>query len=354
MKVAVVGAAGFVGGELLRILLQHPEVEEVTGTSRSQGGRPIAEVHPSIAALTEGALVDVGPATAARGRDVVFLALEHGESSRVMREVLDAGPGLVIDLAADFRLRDRALRERFYGPPPAPDLGEPFVYGLADILGAELRGARAIAVPGCFATAAALALWPLAGAALTAPPVLFAITGSSGGGGRPRLQAHHPFRAHNVFAYGVFGHRHEAEIAEYWRAWTGPNGAARTRRHGAAGTERNGAAPRLAVHAGPFVRGIYLTLHARVADGARAAERYPEAYAGRRFVRVVGEPPELTHVVGTNTALLHVAAEGVEIQAMVAIDNLVKGAAGQAVQAMNLALELPEDAGLRLAGAFPC
>lgn len=345
MKVAVVGAAGFVGGELLRLLAGHPEVEDVLATSRSQAGRPVAEVHPALAEVAVGAFAGLDPVEAARGRDVVFTALEHGASSRVMRELLAAAPGLVVDLAADFRVADPALHERFYGPHPAPDLVGRFAYALADVAGTALAGARALAVPGCFATAAQLALWPLgralaAGADLTAPPTLFAITGSSGGGREPRPAAHHPLRAHNVFAYGVLGHRHEAEVVERWRAWTG--GA-------------DGAGPRLLVHAGPFVRGIYLTLHARLAGGAAAAAAgYAAAYAGRPFVRVQDAPPELTHAVGTNTAFLHAAAAPGELQVMVAIDNLVKGAAGQAVQAMNLALALPEDAGLRRAGPWPC
>lgn len=338
MKVAVVGAAGFVGGELLRILAHHPAVTALTATSRSRAGDPIAAAHPGLASLLSGAFEDLEPGRAARGRDVVFLALEHGESARVMGGVLAAEPGLIVDLAADFRVRDPALRERFYGAHPATELQPCFVYGLADVVGEGLRGARAIAVPGCFATAAALALEPLSRIELAAPPVLFAITGSSGGGVRPRAEAHHPYRAHNVFAYGVLGHRHEAEIVETWRGWTG----------------RNGAGPRLAVHAGPFVRGIYLTLHARIAPGVDATARYRTTFAGRRFVRVLDRPPELTHVLGTNDALVHAVQADGEVQAMVAIDNLVKGAAGQAVQAMNLALGLPEDAGLRLAGAFPC
>jgi N-acetyl-gamma-glutamyl-phosphate reductase common form len=338
MRVAVVGAAGFVGGELLRILLQHPEIEEITATSRSQAGRPIAEAHPSLATLTDDRFADLEPQEAARARDVVFLALEHGESSLIAPAIFDAQPGLVVDLAADFRIHDRGLRERHYGTHAAADLQQGFRYALADVEGEALRGARALAVPGCFATAAALALWPLAGAALEAPPVLFAITGSSGGGGRLRAEAHHPIRAHNIFAYGVFSHRHEAEIAERWRTWTGANGAA----------------PRLAVHAGPFVRGIYLTLHARASGAEALVPRYAQAFANRPFVRVVDQPPQLTHVIGTNTAAIHAAATGDEIAVMVAIDNLVKGAAGQAVQAMNLALGLPEDAGLRFAGAFPC
>jgi N-acetyl-gamma-glutamyl-phosphate reductase len=263
----------------------------------------------------------------------------------VAADVLGAGPRLVVDLAADFRIADPARREAHYGAHPAPDLQREFRYALADVESDALRGARALAAPGCFATAAALALWPLASAELAQPPALFAITGSSGGGAKLRETAHHPFRAHNVFGYGVFSHRHEAEIAERWAEWTGAP---------AGGSGGTAALPRLTVHAGPFVRGIYLTLHARLAGAARAAGRYAEAYAGRPFVRITEAPPELTHVIGTNEARIHAAAADGEILVMVAIDNLVKGAAGQAVQAMNLALGLPEDEGLRLAGAFPC
>jgi N-acetyl-gamma-glutamyl-phosphate reductase len=270
----------------------------------------------------------------------VFLALEHGESSRIAGEIFATDPGLVLDLAGDFRVRDAALRERYYGADLAPVLRSRFVYGLADVCGESMRGARAIAVPGCFATAAALALYPLARADLTAAPALFAITGSSGAGVSPKATTHHPARAHNVFAYGVLGHRHDAEITEQWRGWTG----------------QSGPAPRLVAHAGPFVRGIYLTLHARLEQGGALAASYQSTYAGRPFVRVRPAAPELTHVVGTNDALIYAKAsdDGTELQVSVAIDNLVKGAAGQAVQAMNLALGLGETAGLRSAGIYPC
>lgn len=338
MNVVVIGGAGFVAGELLRLLLQHPRVSSVGATSRSRAGARFADVHPAVAPLSEEAFSDDAPGRAATGRDVVFLALEHGESSHVMAEVVAAAPGLVVDLSADFRLADPALHERWYGPrAPAPI---EFAYALADILGARLAGARGLAVPGCFATAAQLALWPLASRIDGVPPVLFAVTGSSGGGSRPRAAAHHPSRASNLWAYAPFAHRHEAEIAERWREWAGP--AAEP--------------PRLLVHAGPFVRGIHLTLHAWVDDAAEAARAYAGSYAGRPFVRVLDAPPELAHVVGTNEARLHALAhpEGGELHVTVAIDNLLKGAAGQAVQAMNLALGLPETAGLVLAGAYPC
>ena len=230
-----------------------------------------------------------------------------------------------------------------------PTLVSRFRYGLADVLGAELGGAAAIAAPGCFATAAQLALYPLARAGVDVRPSLFAVTGSSGAGSRPRDTTHHPNRAQNLFAYSVLSHRHEAEVLQSWREWTG----------------RADAPVRLMAHSGPFVRGIYLTLHAFLPPGARdgngaprggAAQWFRDAYAGRAFVRMLDAPPELTHAVGTNYALIHAAesADGREIQVSIAIDNLVKGAGGQAVQAMNLALRLNECAGLTAPPAFPC
>jgi N-acetyl-gamma-glutamyl-phosphate/LysW-gamma-L-alpha-aminoadipyl-6-phosphate reductase len=347
VKVAVVGAAGYAGGELLRLLLQHRDVTECLATSRSQAGKAVGEAHPGLAAVTGARFSGATPGEAARGRDVVFLCLEHGESSRVAAEVFEAGPGLVVDLAADFRVRDLRLYERYYGAHPAPELVHRFRYGLADVVGCRLKGATAIASPGCFATAAQLALYPLARAGVEVAPSLFAITGSSGAGVQPRPTTHHPARAHNVFAYSVLGHRHEAEVLESWREWTG----------------RPDASARLMTHSGPFVRGIYLTLHARLApaaaaqaSGTGAAGWYRQAFEGRPFVRVLDTPPELTHAVGSNYALLHAAAteSGDEVQVTVAIDNLVKGAGGQAIQAMNLALGLDERAGLAAAGIFPC
>jgi N-acetyl-gamma-glutamyl-phosphate/LysW-gamma-L-alpha-aminoadipyl-6-phosphate reductase len=341
LKVAVVGAAGYAGGELLRLLAQHPEVSEWIASSRSQGGKPVGATHPALAPLSDALFSSEAPAEAARGRDVVFLALEHGASSLLAAELLDAGAGLVIDLAADFRIADLDLHARYYGAHPAPALAGRFVYGLADVLGEELRGARAIASPGCFATTAQLALYPLARAGLDVQPAIFAVTGSSGAGVHPRPTTHHPARANNLFAYSVLSHRHEGEVLAAWRRWTG----------------QPDAAVRLMTHSGPFVRGIYATLHARLPVGAGRGigTTFADAYRGRPFVRVLERAPELTHAVGTNYALLHAATneDGSEIQVMVAIDNLIKGAGGQAIQSMNLALGLPETAGLTQAGIFP-
>ena len=342
MQVLVVGAAGYVGGELLRLLRQHPEVTRITATSRSQAGMRIGDVHPQLA---EGDATFSGddPSHLAASHDVVFLSLEHGESSKLAGGILDSGAALVIDLAADFRTPDLALHAQYYGAHPAPELVPRFTYGLADVRGTTLRGARAIAAPGCFATAAQLALHPLAVLAPAARPALFAITGSSGAGVHAKPSTHHPARAHNLFAYSAMSHRHEAEVLGAWRNWTG----------------RADAAVRLMTHSGPFVRGIYCTLHARlngIASARDAVAAYRSAYAGRPFVRVLERAPELTHCVGTNMALVHAVAspDDAELQVMVAIDNLVKGAGGQAVQAMNLALGLPETAGLLGGGIFPC
>ncbi|MEO8199074.1 MAG: N-acetyl-gamma-glutamyl-phosphate reductase [Gemmatimonadota bacterium] len=340
MKVSVIGAAGYAGGELLRILLGHPEVQECTATSRSQAGRLLGEVHPGLRGFAEARFAGHSPAEAARGRHVVFLALEHGESSRVIGEIFAEHPGLVIDLGADFRVQDLSAYEQHYGLHQAPEFVSRFSYGLADIKGAELRGARAIAAPGCFATAAQLALYPLRGIGGISP-ALFAITGSSGAGVHPKATTHHPTRANNVFAYTALGHRHEAEIGEQWRNWTGDSGAS----------------ARLLAHSGPFVRGIYLTLHARWSGSALdVSALFRAAYSGRPFVHVLDAPPELTHAVGTNNALISITQPGrdPEVRVSVAIDNLIKGAGGQAVQAMNLALGFPEDAGLRIGGMFPC
>lgn len=341
----MIGAAGYVGGELLRLLLEHPEVASVIATSRSKAGAPVAEVHPQLGTLTDVRFSGHSPAEAAQDVDVVFLALEHGESSRVAGEIFTAGSALVIDLAADFRVRDLELYSRFYGQHPAPELVPRFTYALADVLGTELRGATALAAPGCFATAAELALYPLRGVGAGLLPALFGVTGSSGSGVHPKPTTHHPARASNLFAYSVLGHRHEAEILERWRSWTGSPSAR----------------ARLMTHSGPFVRGIHLTLHADL-EPARAAGMtvdvkglFRAAYADRPFVRLVDQPPELTHVIGTNYALIHAAqsADGREAQVMVVVDNLVKGAGGQAIQAMNLALDLPETSGLRFGGIFP-
>lgn len=342
----VVGSAGYVGGELLRLLFAHPKIARVTAHSRSAAGKPIASVHRHLAPL--GPQVFIGGdrdelAQQAALHDVVFVALDHGESSALMDALWAASPRLIVDLSADYRIEDPALYAAYYGPHKSPALLPQFVYGLADVLGTALRGARAIAAPGCFATAAQLALYPLRTLSATATPTLFAVTGSSGAGARPRDTTHHPARAHNLFAYSVLKHRHEAEILQGWRRFTG----------------RANAHARLLAHSGPMVRGIYLTLHAGLSDplpAGAAQAAVQAAYADRPLIQITAEPPELTHALCSSYALIHAAQspEGREVQITIAIDNLLKGAAGQAVQSMNLSLGWPETCGLAALGAYPC
>ncbi|NOZ94032.1 MAG: N-acetyl-gamma-glutamyl-phosphate reductase [Acidobacteria bacterium] len=340
LRVAVLGAAGYAGGELLRLLLQHPEVVELRAFSASHAGRGLAEAHPALAHLPAGAFEAPDPAAAASWAEVLFLALPHGRSQELMGTVLERDPALVIDLAADFRIRDDGLYRRHYGEHAAPGLRQQFVYALADVLGRRLEGRRRLAVPGCFATATLLGLWPFAAAGfLEAPPVVFAVTGSTGSGAVPRETTHHPARANNFFGYAAEGHRHEAEIAEQL-ATAGSGGSA--------------AAVRLLVHSAPLVRGIHATTLFRPGQPlGDPVELLDGAWAGRPFVRVVRKPPRVEAVAGTNFAHVHAAVRGSEIVVYVAIDNLVKGTAGQAVQAMNLALGLDETLGLGFPGLYP-
>ena len=342
----VIRSAGYVGGELLRLLFAHPRIARVTAHSRSAAGKPIASVHRHLAPLSLHSFIGGDRdelAKQAQAHDVVFIALDHGESSAIMDALWAAQPTLIVDLSADYRVQDPALYAAYYGPHPSPALLPEFVYGLADVVGSGLRGARAIAAPGCFATAAQLALYPLRQHLADVTPSLFAVTGSSGAGARPRDTTHHPARAHNLFAYSVLKHRHEAEILQGWRRFTG----------------RPTASARLLAHSGPMVRGIYLTLHAVLnqplpAGTVQAAVQ--AAYGDRPLIHITAEPPELTHAALSSYALIHAAQspDGREVQVMIAIDNLLKGAAGQAVQGMNLALGWPETCGLATLGGYPC
>ena len=344
----MVGAAGYAGGELLRLLLQHPEVTDLAATSRSQAGKPVAEAHPMLAPLTEARFLGAAPGEIARGRDVVFLCLEHGESSRVAGEVLDADPGLLVDLAADFRVRDLELYRRYYGPHPAPRAARP--------LRLRTGGHRGRVAPG-------------------RPRHR-----------RPRVLRHRgPARALSARprrdrrgAVALRGDRVERRRGPA-PADDAPSGAGAQRlrllgpgapargRSGAvvAGMDRPARRDGPAAHPLGAVRARHLSHAARlprplaITDGeswTSAACWYRDAYAGRPFVRVLEAPPELTHAVGTNYALLHAceSEDGGEVQVSVAIDNLIKGAGGQAIQAMNLALGLEETMGLRAVGVYPC
>jgi N-acetyl-gamma-glutamyl-phosphate reductase len=340
VRVAVAGASGYAGGELLRLLLGHPEVEIGALTGNSSAGARLGTVQPQLAPLVGREVV---PTTAGElaGHDVVFLALPHGQSAALAREL---GPDvLVVDCGADFRLRDAADWEKFYGSPHPGT----WPYGLPELPGARsaLATATRIAVPGCYPTAVALTLFPAYAARLAGPEaVVVAASGTSGAGRTPHPHLLGSEVMGSMTPYGVGGgHRHTPEIAQSLSQ------VARER-------VTVSFTPTLA----PMSRGILATCSAPSLPGVSAEDvrtAYTKAYADEPFVRLLpeGQWPATAAVRGANTALVQVALDETagRIVAVGAIDNLTKGTAGGAVQSMNIALGLPESTGLPTIGVAP-
>lgn len=334
------GGSGYGGAELLRLLLQHPAVEIAAVTSRQEAGTPVWRSHPNLRASTDLVFTAYDPAALERC-DVAFFALPHGEAMALIPELLQRGRPRIIDLSGDFRLKDAALYPEHYGRPhAAPDRLAGAVYAIPEFFGEELRDAQLVANPGCFATAAILALLPPLKAGLKVERVaLAAATGSSGSGATPSPKTHHPERSEAYYAYKPLEHQHVPEILQ------------------AAARFRPAPLPfAFVTHSAPFVRGIHATLFLTFrepVDAAALRDAYRREYRAAPFVRVLEGPPDVRHVARTNWADLHVTARGDTAVVLCAIDNLVKGMAGNAVQAMNLVFRLPEDTGLRSPGFHP-
>ncbi|MFF7968781.1 N-acetyl-gamma-glutamyl-phosphate reductase [Streptomyces sp. NPDC007903] len=340
VRVAVAGASGYAGGELLRLLLGHAGVEVGTLTGHSSAGRRLGELQPQLAPLADRVLAET-TAEALAGHDVVFLALPHGQSAAVAEQL---GPDvLVIDLGADFRLTDPVDWERFYGSPHAGT----WPYGLPELPGARaaLEGTRRIAVPGCYPTAVSLALFPAYDAGITEPEaVIVAASGTSGAGKAPKAHLLGAEVMGSMTPYGVGGgHRHTPEMIQNLSAAAG---------------ERVSVSftPTLA----PMPRGILATCSAKARPGVTAeAVRavYEKAYADEPFVRLLpeGQWPATGAVTGSNAVQVQVAmdTETGRVIVISAIDNLTKGTAGGAVQSMNIALGLDETTGLSTIGVAP-
>ena len=340
ITVTVVGAGGLVGGELLRLLHQHPKVEKVSAVSRSHQDQMLCEIHPSLRHLTEERFSDLNISQLAEWSDVFLLALPHGESHRLMEDLQEFPKLRVIDLAADFRLVSEQSYRKYYGDHCCYELQSEFVYGLPEAFKSQIASAKRVANPGCFATAAELLLLPLAAKQLLPPAMgVFAVTGSSGSGVHPTTNTHHPFRDGNFYAYKTLSHQHEPEINETLAA-----------------VAKHDTAIRLLAHSGPFVRGIAASAYIKNSffDDIDLSDLYKSFYSETPFVHTLERPPKLAEIVGTNHVHLHVTQQGEEVELTIALDNLIKGAAGQAIQNMNLMLGWPETAGLRHTGAYPC
>ncbi|HEY7955039.1 MAG TPA: N-acetyl-gamma-glutamyl-phosphate reductase [Polyangia bacterium] len=346
VPVAIVGASGYAGAELVRLCAGHPRIAIAGLYAHRHAGEKIADHFPQfagVAGLVEGAYRAYDPDAIAAEAKVVFLALPHGESAKVAKELYARGLR-VLDLSADFRLRSQAEHEAWYGPHGAPELIAVSRYGLVERHREELKGARLIAVPGCYPTAALLALAPLLAARLISPDGLIvdAKSGVSGAGRSPSLATHFAEAGEGVRAYKVAEHRHTPEIEEELGR--------------AAGREvRLTFTPHLL----PMSRGILATCYAAPTDENRERADYlaalREAYAREPFVAVVDRPPDTAFVRGSNRVQVSVWIDrrAHRVIAVGAIDNLVKGAAGQALQCLNVAEGWPETDGLAGAGVFP-
>ncbi|MFD7067352.1 N-acetyl-gamma-glutamyl-phosphate reductase [Streptomyces sp. NPDC059913] len=340
VRAAVAGASGYAGGELLRLLLVHPGVEIGALTANSNAGQRLGGLQPHLRPLADRVLQPTTPEVLA-GHDVVFLALPHGQSAAVAEQLGD--DVLVVDMGADFRLRDAGDWERFYGSPHAGT----WPYGLPELPGGRpaLTGTRRIAVPGCYPTAVSLALFPAYAAGLAEPEaVIVAASGTSGAGkaAKPHLLGSEVMG--NMSPYGVGGaHRHTPEMIQNLSAAAGERVTVSF-------------TPTLA----PMPRGILATCSAKAKPGVSAEtvrEVYAKAFADEPFVDLLpeGRWPATAAVHGSNAVQVQVALDAAAGRIIVvsAIDNLTKGTAGGALQSMNIALGLPEETGLSTIGVAP-
>lgn len=345
IRVGIFGGSGYGGAELLRILLFHPSAEVALVTANEHAGKAVGEVHRNLFGLTDLRFVKAPDDFESLGElDCVFLALPHGQALEIAPR-LPAGVK-VIDLSGDFRLGDaEEFREHYGREHTATELQREFVYGLTEFNREQIKSARLVSNPGCFATATLLGLGPLAASgALRGRVVVDAKTGSSGSGAKPAANTHHPQRSNSFYAYKPFTHQHVPEVEQALRAV------------GAAG--RWSSELVFMTHSLPVSRGIFASIYAELEEGAsmtaeELAALYRDFYRDSFFVRLVQGSPDINWVKSTNFCDLGFAARGRQVAVFSAIDNLVKGAAGQAVQNMNLMFGLEEKTGLMLVGGNP-
>lgn len=342
-RVGIIGASGFTGAELLRLLAEHPDFEVAYASADSQAGQPVGELYPSLAAAYPDLQLETYADGAVDGFDVVFLGLPHA-AAMSFAPALVGSVGCVVDLSAAFRLRDSSQYPQWYGfEHDQPDLLAEAVYGLPERTRDQLCGARLIATPGCYVTTATLALAPLLDAAVIEPTgiIVDAASGVSGAGRSPTASTTFCAVDENFTAYGLLDHRHTPEIEQNLAA--------------AAGTDTS---VLFTPHLAPMNRGILATCYARPVGATSTDELLATlraAYADERFVVVIDGAPSTKATLGSNS--VHVTARYDErtgyVVAIAALDNLTKGASGGALQAANIARGLPEHLGLPLAGMAP-
>jgi N-acetyl-gamma-glutamyl-phosphate reductase len=345
IKAGIVGGTGYTGVELLRLLAQHPQVELKAITSRKEAGTPVARMFPSLRRRVDIAFTEPTPRALA-GCDIVFFATPNGVAMGEARTVLDSGTRIV-DLSADFRIKDVAEWERWYKTKhAAPELVREAVYGLPELNRHSVRHARLVANPGCYPTAVQLGFLPLveAGAVDVDHLIADAKSGVSGAGRKTELSLMYAEASDNFAAYHVMGHRHWPEI-----------------RQGLAQVARRDVGLVFTPHLTPLIRGIHATLYARVTKDVDFQALFEERYAKEPFVDVMpeGSHPDTRSVRAANTCRIAVhrppesAKRSDTLVVLSVIDNLVKGASGQAVQNMNLMFGLPETAGLDQVAVVP-
>jgi LysW-gamma-L-alpha-aminoadipyl-6-phosphate/LysW-L-glutamyl-5-phosphate reductase len=340
LRVGIFGGSGYGGAELLRILLLHPEVELALVTANEHAGKSVGEVHRNLLGLTDLSFTRAPEELSQLDElDYLFLALPHGQAMAIVPRLPPAVK--VIDLSGDFRLSDAASFEEHYGRAhTAMKTQADFVYGLTETNRERIRKAKRISNPGCFATATLLGLAPLvAQNLLTGRVIVDAKTGSSGSGAKPAANTHHPQRMNSFYAYKPFTHQHVPEIEQELRA---------------VGDFTSDLV--FMTHSVPVARGIFASVYVETKKEMTTAEArslFADFYAESFFVRLVEGSPDINWVKTTNFCDIGFAARGHSLVVFTALDNLVKGAAGQAVQNMNLMAGLDEKTGLLLTGSNP-
>lgn len=332
IKAAILGASGFVGAELLRLCAGHPHIRPVRLFGDSQAGAALADVHPHLALAYPDAVVERFESSALDGIDLVFAALPHGHSQRIAPKILARGISFV-DLGADFRLSDAAAYQRWYKEPhEAPEFLDRFVYGIPELHREAIAASKAVAAAGCYPTTTILALKPLLDLIDPNTINVSAASGVSGAGKGLKDETHFNTVDENFTAYGLLSHRHTAEMEM-----------------------ELGGSVLFTPHLAPMNRGILATCTAMAKGPCDPLAALAEAYAGEPFVHVSARAPSVKWTLGSNA--IHITARYDErtgrVLAIAALDNLVKGAAGQMIQCANLMLGLDETAGLARVGVWP-